>query len=67
MTGCSCHDAGVDQPTYRCEKHQIEMCDACLHCKDPDLYCKFRSACMIHFIEKETDRCLKRKNSAVAE
>ena len=52
MSDC-CHNAGTGKPTYRCEKHRIEMCDACLRCKDPDLYCKFRSACMIHFMEKE--------------
>ena len=52
MSDC-CHNAGAGKPAYRCEKHRIEMCDACLRCKDPDLYCKFRSACMIHFMEKE--------------
>jgi hypothetical protein len=29
------------------------LCDACLKCKDPELYCKFRPSCMIHFLEKE--------------
>ena len=53
MSDCNCHDAAAGKPTCRCETHRIEMCDDCLHCKDPDLYCKFRSACMIHFIEKE--------------
>jgi len=52
MSDC-CQNAGADEPTYRCEKHRIEMCDTCLRCKDPDLYCKFRSACMIFFLEKE--------------
>ncbi len=61
MSDCRCHDAGAGNPTYRCEKHNIEMCDACLHCKDPELYCKFRSACMIHFMEKEKNRNPDRK------
>jgi hypothetical protein len=52
MTAC-CRDYEENKQTYRCEKHGIDMCDACLRCKDPELYCKFRSACMIHFLEKE--------------
>ena len=38
------------------------MCDACLKCRDPDLYCKFRESCVIHFLEKEQQR--KKKSSA---
>ena len=26
------------------------------HCSDPDLYCKYRTACMIHFMEKNNRR-----------
>jgi hypothetical protein len=28
------------------------MCRDCLQCRDPQIYCKFRSACAIHFITK---------------
>jgi hypothetical protein len=28
------------------------MCEDCMLCRDPDLYCKFRSACPIHFLTK---------------
>ena len=52
MTTC-CDNAEAGTARYRCEKHCLEMCNACLKCKDPDLYCKFRSACMIQFLEKE--------------
>jgi hypothetical protein len=52
MTAC-CRNAEEERQTYRCEKHGMDMCAACLRCKDPELYCKFRSACMIHFLEKE--------------
>jgi hypothetical protein len=38
---------------YTCEKHHMQMCAACFKCKDPELYCKFRPSCMIHFLEKE--------------
>ncbi len=54
MTAC-CENPEAGKQTYRCEKHRIDMCDVCLRCKDPELYCKFRSSCMIHFLEKE--RC----------
>jgi uncharacterized 2Fe-2S/4Fe-4S cluster protein (DUF4445 family) len=34
-------------------KHDIYLCDDCLECRDPDIYCKFRSACPIHFMSKK--------------
>ncbi len=39
---------------YRCEKHQEDLDSCCPKCKDPELYCKFRTACVIHFLEKES-------------
>ncbi|MBT4508933.1 2Fe-2S iron-sulfur cluster-binding protein, partial [Desulfobacula sp.] len=38
------------QTSYLCMKHNIYLCDKCLECRDPDIYCKFRSSCPIHFI-----------------
>ncbi len=35
-----------------CMKHNIFMCEECLQCRDPDIYCKFRSSCPIWFMEK---------------
>jgi len=29
------------------------MCEACLDCRDPHTYCKFRPQCLIDFIWKE--------------
>lgn len=50
-------DACKDEETmYECLKHRIRMCASEAACKDPELYCKFRSACMIHFMEKEHAR-----------
>jgi len=40
------------ETSYRCLKHEISMCKECLRCRDPELYCKFRSACAIHFMTK---------------
>ena len=33
-------------------KHDIYMCAECMECRDPEIYCKFRSSCPIHFITK---------------
>jgi hypothetical protein len=33
-------------------KHNIYMCEECLDCRDPEIYCKFRSSCPIHFLTK---------------
>jgi hypothetical protein len=64
MATC-CGNAIEGKQTYRCEKHGVDMCDACLRCKDPELYCKFRSACMIHFLEKERAGSGERKPAPV--
>ena len=37
---------------YKCMKHDIYQCEACLKCRDPEIYCKFRTACPIHFITR---------------
>ena len=38
---------------YFCHKHNYYMCKECLRCSDPDIYCKFRPSCVVHFIEKK--------------
>ena len=38
---------------YICMKHSIYLCEDCLECRDPDIYCKFRPSCPIHFITKK--------------
>ncbi len=37
---------------YICMKHQIYLCEECLKCKDPKIYCKYRSSCPIWFMAK---------------
>ena len=37
---------------YICMKHQIYLCEDCLECRDPKIYCKHRSACPIWFMSK---------------
>lgn len=45
---------------YLCQKHNIYLCEECMKCRDPDIYCKFRPACPIRYIEKENARSGKR-------
>jgi len=37
---------------FQCMKHNIYMCEECLHCRDPEIHCKHRSSCPIWFMEK---------------
>lgn len=46
----NCVNHPETQTSYLCMKHNIYLCDKCLECRDPDIYCKFRSSCPIHFI-----------------
>jgi hypothetical protein len=47
---------------FDCQKHQIRLPAAQARCADPELYCKFRPACLIHFLDKE--RARRRKQAA---
>lgn len=50
LTHCAIHP---DRETsYVCTKHNIYMCETCMHCRDPEIYCKFRTSCPIHFLTK---------------
>jgi len=40
------------ETSYQCLKHNIYMCEECLECRDPKIYCKFRSACPIWFMTR---------------
>ncbi len=40
---------------FYCMKDNIYMCEECLHCPNPRIYCKFRSACPIWFMAKEKE------------
>jgi len=41
---------------YACMKHNLYMCEDCLECRDPEIYCKYRSSCAIHFLTKRKGR-----------
>lgn len=44
------------ETSYLCMKHNVYLCESCLQCRDPELYCKFRQSCPIWFIHKERRR-----------
>jgi uncharacterized 2Fe-2S/4Fe-4S cluster protein (DUF4445 family) len=52
---------------FQCLKHGTWMCDECLSCRDPQIYCKNRSACPIWFIEKRRSRIQKEEQAAAAQ
>ncbi|MEA3280591.1 MAG: hypothetical protein U9Q38_08345 [Thermodesulfobacteriota bacterium] len=37
---------------FICMKHNIYLCEKCLTCRDPEIYCKFRESCQIWFVGK---------------
>ncbi|MCG6908566.1 MAG: ASKHA domain-containing protein [Deltaproteobacteria bacterium] len=40
------------ETNYMCSKHGTYLCEECLECRDPNIYCKFRSACPIWYEHK---------------
>jgi uncharacterized 2Fe-2S/4Fe-4S cluster protein (DUF4445 family) len=48
-------------------KHNVWLCEECLSCRDPELYCKHRSACPIWFIEKRRKRIQREEQAAAAQ
>jgi uncharacterized 2Fe-2S/4Fe-4S cluster protein (DUF4445 family) len=48
MGRCICHPE-IESPLL-CMKHNIYLCDECLTCRDPDIFCKHRSSCPIWFM-----------------
>jgi hypothetical protein len=64
MGQCSHHP---DRETrFQCLKHNVWLCDECLSCRDPQIYCKNRSACQIWFIEKRLNRIQKEEQAAAS-
>jgi len=42
--------------TQYCQKHARFLCDECLRCADPKLYCRHRTSCIVWFFDRETRR-----------
>ncbi len=41
------------ETNYICLKHNVYLCEECMACSDPELYCKLRSSCIIWFMTKK--------------
>lgn len=54
------------ETTMLCMKYQVYLCEDCMTCRDPGLYCKFRQSCPIWFIFTEENRRRKRAGAAAA-
>ena len=48
--------ANEGQIRYLCMKYNVHQEGDRMACRDPDLYCKFRPACLIHYQEKRRRR-----------
>lgn len=51
------------ETSYLCSKHGIYLCEECLECRDPNIYCKFRSACPIWYEHKRKMRRERRESA----
>ncbi len=40
------------EATFRCAKDDVYLCEECLKCRSPKIYCKFRTSCIIWEMEK---------------
>ena len=49
-------EAPEGEVSYLCMKYNRPQQGDQLACQDPDLYCKFRPACLIHYMEKRNRR-----------
>lgn len=50
------------ETSFLCSKHIAYMCEECLQCRDPKLYCKFRTSCPIWFMQKTKENFDKERN-----
>lgn len=52
---------------FICMKHNRYLCEECLKCQDPEIYCKFRPQCAIWFMEKRGKAWAEEDRAAIAE
>jgi len=53
VTGEEAEDGNI---RYLCMKYNRHQQGKQITCQDPDLYCKYRSSCLIHYQEKQRRR-----------
>jgi hypothetical protein len=62
-----CHRHKDTEGVYFCGKYAVYHCEKCLSCRDPKAYCKYRTSCMIHEIEKHGTPEFQRARATVIE
>ena len=48
-----CINHSDKETSYLCMKHGVYMCEECVRCRDPKIYCKFRPSCVVSLLQKE--------------
>jgi hypothetical protein len=61
-----CRNHPNRETSYVCSKYTSYMCEECFQCSDPEIYCKFRTACPIWFVEKEKSNRIKKKQTCAS-
>jgi hypothetical protein len=51
-TMATCVNHADESAGLVCMKYQIHFCEQCARCRDPKLFCKHRTACIIWFNTK---------------
>jgi hypothetical protein len=49
----SCLNHPETETPFQCMKYSIYLCEDCLRCRDPELYCKYRPQCLIWYRRKK--------------
>lgn len=55
------------ETSFICLKHEVYMCEECMYCRDPEIYCKFRPSCPIWFMHKEKKRKIRQQENQAAD
>lgn len=59
----TCKNHPERQTSYLCHKHRQYLCDQCLACSDPEMYCTFRQSCVIHFLTRKNGAAVRRETA----
>jgi len=62
----TCANHPETETPFVCAKYNTYMCVECLRCRDPEIYCKYRPSCPVHFIHKHTTSWNDESNEKIA-
>ncbi len=55
MVGRECASHPGAAAAYYCDKYDRYLCENCIVCQDPDLYCKSRTMCVIWEVSRHEE------------